>query len=100
MLGILMMLACFAGVVFLAVKGIKSVAWHKQGVGERHARAEYARIQREQPDSAGARQSEAEFVRDYVASRPGIARYFVGGLLLVLIGMPVSCALGIFSSHP
>lgn len=94
-MGILLMLACVAGAIFLMVKMYKSVTWHNQGVGERTARAEYARIQREQPDSAEARLSEPEFVQQFVASRPGMARYVIGAILLVLVGIPAACTLGV-----
>ena len=98
MFGVLLMLACVAGVIYLMVKMYQSVAWHYQGVGDRTAHAEYARIKREQPDSAEARLSEAEFVQRHVSSRPGIARYIVCALLLVFIGLPASCALGVMGS--
>lgn len=98
MLGILMMLACVAGVIYMMVKMFKATQWHHQGVGERSARAEYARIQREQPDSAEARLSEAEFVSQYVAARPGIARYLVIGLLLTFVGLPAACTMGVVGS--
>jgi hypothetical protein len=62
-------------------------------VGEREARLEHARIRREQPDTAEARLSEAEFVRYRVASRPGAAPFLVAALLLLLIGLPASYAL-------
>ena len=100
MLGILAGLACIAGVVAMMVKMYRAHAWHHQGVGERSARAEYARIRREQPDSAEARQSEAEFVQRQLAARPGIARYVVIALLLAFVGLPVSCTLGVLgASH-
>jgi hypothetical protein len=100
MLGILAMLACIAGVVVMFVKMYKAYTWHNQGIGERSARAEYARIRRDQPDSAEARLSEAEFVQQYVASRPGFARYFIFALLITFIGIPTSCTLGVIgASH-
>ena len=98
MFGVLLMLLCAAGAIFLMVKMYKSYTWHNQGVGERDARAEYARIKRDQPDSAEARLSEAEFVRNHVAARPGMARYLIGAVVLVLVGLPASCTLGVVSA--
>lgn len=98
MIGVLLMVLCVAAIIYMMVKFYKSFAWHNQGVGERDGRAEYARIQREQPDSAEARQSEPEFVRNYVASRPGIGRYIAGAILLMLIGIPAACTVGVMST--
>jgi hypothetical protein len=98
MFGVLVGLACIAGVVVMMVKMYKSYTWHNQGVGERSARAEYARVQREQPESAEARLSEPEFVQQYVAARPGFARYIIIALLLTFIGIPAACTLGVVSS--
>lgn len=98
MTGVLMMLLCVAGAIYMLAKMYKAYHWHNQGVGERSAHAEYARIQREQPDSAEARLSEAEFVNQYVASRPGMARYLIGGLLLAFIGIPAACTVGVVGS--
>ncbi|HET7592997.1 MAG TPA: hypothetical protein VFK00_08350 [Rhodanobacteraceae bacterium] len=93
MIGAWLMLLCVAAVLFLIAESWRAWAWHHRGVGERKALVEYARIRREQPDTAEARLPEAEFVRYYVGLRPGIARYAIVALLLVLIGLPASCAL-------
>jgi hypothetical protein len=93
-MGIVLMLIVTALAVYMVVKAHKANFWHNQGVGERSARAEYARLQREQPGNPEARLSEAEFVQQHVASRPGMWRYIVGALLLVFIGLPVSCTIG------
>lgn len=98
MLGVLLMLLCVVAVIYMIVKMYKAAVWHNQGVGERNAHAEYARIRREQPDSADARLSEAEFVSQYVSARPGMARYLIGGLLIALVGVPASCAVGVAGS--
>lgn len=90
-MGIVLMLIVTVAAVYMVVKAHKANFWHNQGVGERAARAEYGRLQREQPGSAEARLSEAEFVQQHVASRPGMWRYIAGALLLVFIGLPVSC---------
>src|SRR3546814_3902847 len=79
MFGVLLMLLCVAAAIYMLVKMYKAFVWHNQGVGERNAHAEYARMRREQPDSADARLSEAEFVSQYVGARPGMARYLIGG---------------------
>lgn len=91
----ILMLLCVAAAVYLMVKMYQVHTWHNQGVGERKARAEYGRIRREQPDSAEARLSEGEFVSQYVSAKPGMARYIVGVLLLVFIGMPAACVAGL-----
>ena len=98
MIGILLCLACLAGVIFMMVKMYQTNVWHHGGTGERQAHAEYGRIQREQPDCAEARLSEAEFVQQYVASRPGLARYLIVAILLLIIGLPASCTIGVLGS--
>ena len=98
MFGVLLMLVCVAAVIYMMVKAYKAFTWHTQGIGERSAHAEYARIQREQPDSAEGRLSEAEFVQQYVASRPGMARYIIFALLIAFIGIPAACTVGVVGS--
>ena len=93
MIGTWLMLLCVVAVLFLITEGWRAYAWHHRGVGARKALVEHARIRREQPDTAEARLPEAEFVRYYVDLRPGLARYLIAALLLVLIGLPGSCAL-------
>lgn len=93
MIGAWLMLLCVAAVLFLIAESWRAHAWHHRGMGERKARAEYARIKREQPDTAEARLPEAEFVRYYVGLRPGATRYVIATLVLALIGLPASCAL-------
>src|SRR3546814_14872698 len=98
MFGVLLMLLCVAAAIYMLVKMYKAFVWHNQGVGERNAHAEYARMRREQPDSPDARLSEAEFVSQYVGARPGMARYLIGGLLIAFAGVPDSCAVGVIGS--
>jgi hypothetical protein len=93
MIGAWLMLLCVAAVLFLITESWRAWAWHHRGVGARKALAEHARIRREQPDTAEARLPEAEFIRYYVGLHPGVARYVIAALLLVLIGLPASCAL-------
>lgn len=78
---------------FLLLLAWRAWRWHHRGVGERSARLEYTRIRRERPDTAEARLPEAEFVRYRVSMRPGALRYVLAALLLLLIGLPASCAL-------
>jgi len=96
MIGKWLMLLCVAGVLVLVTQCWRAYLWHHRGAGagagERKARAEYAWIRREQPDTAEARLPEAEFIRYYVDLRPGIARYLIATLLL-LIGLSASCVL-------
>lgn len=93
MIGAWLLLTCLAGAVVLITEGRRAYLWHHGGMGERTAHDEYARVRREWPDTAEARLSEAEFVRHYVASRPGAVPYVIAVLLLVLIGVPASCTL-------
>jgi hypothetical protein len=93
MIGAGLMLLCVAAAVFLLMETWRAWMWHHRGEGEREARLEYARMRREQVDTAEARLPEAEFVRYHVALRPGPAGYLVATLLLLLIGLPASCAL-------
>lgn len=67
--------------------------WHHRGAGEHAARAEYARIRRECPDTAEARLAEADFIRYSVGLRPGAARYLIAALAMLLIALPASCTL-------
>src|SRR3546814_14782367 len=94
MFGVLLMLLCVAAAIYMLVKMYKAFVWHNQGVGERNSNAEYARMRREQPDSADASLSEAEFVSQYVGARPGMARHLIVGLLIRFVGVPDSCACG------
>lgn len=98
MFGVLVGLACIVGVVVMMRKMYRAHAWHNQGVGERSARAEYARVRREQPDSAEARLSEAEFVQRFVAAQPGLARYILFALLLTFVGLPAACTMGMMAA--
>ena len=58
--------------VFCFAKVCQAVARRLFGIGEqkseRKARAEYARVAREMPDSADAKISEAEFIAKFVAN--------------------------------
>lgn len=93
MIGAGLMLLCVAAAVFLLVEAWCAWVWHHRGEGEREAHLEYARMRREHADTAEVRLPEAEFVRYRVDSRPGPAGYLVAALLLLLIGLPASCAL-------
>jgi hypothetical protein len=86
-------IACIAVSTYFLFKGYSAFLWHNLGRGERKARAEYARIRREQTDSADAKLSEAEFVEKFVSARPGFWRYFSYSSLVLLVGMPASCAI-------
>lgn len=93
MIGTGLMLLCVAAAAFLTWEAWRAWRWHHRGGGEREARLEYARMRRERADIAEARLPEAEFVRYHVASRPGATPYLIAVLLLLLIGLPASCAL-------
>ena len=89
-MGGFLFLVCVVGAIYSVVKAHQARSWHMQGVGERQGRAEYARISREQPDSADGRLSEAEFVDKFVNSKPGAWRYIVFTLLFVFVGFPIT----------
>lgn len=92
MIGAGLMLLCVAAAAFLLMEAWQAWVWHHRG-GERKAHAEYVRMRRERVDNAEARLTEAEFVRYRLDSRPGPTGYLVAALLLLLIGLPASCAL-------
>lgn len=85
-----LLLGCVAVAAILVWKAWLAWRWHHRGDGARKARNEYARIRREQPDTAEARLTEAEFVRYFVALRPGPARYAVAAALLLLASLPAA----------
>jgi len=93
-MGTILGLAVVAGVLYLMFKAFQSQHWHAMGGGDRKARAEYARLSRENPDSPDARLSEAEFVEKFVNQMPGMFRYVGYSLLLLIVGLPVSCSMG------
>lgn len=93
MIGKGLMLLCVSAAIFLIWETWRAWVWHHRGGGERAARAEYARMQRERVDTAEARLPEAEFVRYYVGSRPGVTGYAFAALLLLLIGLPAAAML-------
>ena len=93
MIGTWLMLACVAGACVLGLRAWWAWSWHHRGGGRRAAYIAYARMRRDRVDTAETRLREAEFVRYHVASRPGATRYLLAALLLLLIGLPTSCAL-------
>jgi len=93
-MGLILGLAVLAGVVYFMVKLFQAQHWHYMGGGDRKARAEYARLSRENPDSPDAKLSEAEFVQRFVTQQPGMLRYLGYAMLLLIVGLPASCAIG------
>ncbi len=91
LLGIIFALA---SLFFLAMAIYRSF-WRYAGPGERQARAEYARISREKPESPEAKLSEAEYVDNFFRSRPGFFKYIVFAILIAVFGIPASCAIQI-----
>lgn len=88
MIGKWLMLACVAAAVLLLVKAWMAWVWHHRGEGERKAGIEYARMRREAVDTAEARLTKHQFVRYFVALRPGATRYVIAALLLLVIALP------------
>lgn len=83
-----LMLACVAAAFLLLVKAWMAWTWHHRGEGERRAGIEYARMRRDAVDSAEARLTKPEFVRYFVAARPGATRYVIAALLLLVVALP------------
>ena len=90
MIGILYTL-CFAGIAWAVFKGYRAGAWHNGGIGEREAKAEHGRLQRETPNSHDAQLSEAEFIQQFLATKPKPGRYALILLLICFVGLPASC---------
>lgn len=85
------------GVIAFVFYLIKAVFGQiKTASGLLGAKAEYARIAREEPNSATARLSEAEYLNNYVKSRPGffstIVRAFVFGFFGIIGGCVLQVA--------
>jgi len=93
----LIFIITFGLMIWMIIKIYKSLGWHNGGTGERKAKAEYSRIKREEPDSDNVRLSEAEFVEQYVSAVPGMLRYVLYILLILVVGMLSTCA-SIFAS--
>lgn len=93
MIGTALLLLCTSAATLLLSQAWRAWRWHRCGEGARQARAEYARLRRDQADTAEARLPEAEFVRYRVSLRPGALRYLIAALLLLLIGLPAAWTL-------
>lgn len=65
----------------------------KTATGLLSAKAEYARIAREEPSSATARLSEAEYLNNYVKSRPGFFSTIVRAFVFGFFGIVGGCVL-------
>lgn len=96
MIGFLLMLAILIAMIYLMFfKLYPSIFFRWAGGGDRKARAEYGRIKRENPDSPQAKISEAEFVENFIKQSPHPVKYIVAILLLLIVGLPMSCVIGI-----
>jgi hypothetical protein len=85
------------GVIAFVFYLIKAVFGQiKTASGLLGAKAEYARVKREDPDSPSAKISEAEYLQNYVKSRPGffstILRAFVFGFFGIIGGCVLQVA--------
>ena len=74
-------------VLWPVIKVYSSFNWHNRGVGERKGKAEYSRIQREEPASENAKLSESEFVDTFVSSKPSIFLYLPMAAACIIIPM-------------
>jgi hypothetical protein len=91
-IGMLFGLACFVG-FFWAIYKFFQANKLKNFDGQRKASAEYGRIQREAPESADAKLTEAEFVDKFIDELPSPFKYMGIMFAIILVGFPVSCAL-------
>jgi hypothetical protein len=82
-------LGLFCYVIYYATK---LTFWHTLGKGEREAKAEFGRLQREQPDAIKV--SEAEFTLAFIAKGPSYRRAFKIFGVAVLVSA-VSCAMSL-----
>jgi hypothetical protein len=101
MMGLLLMgvIIIFAIYVTLA-KVYPAIFFRYTGGGDRKARAEYGRIKRESPDSPEARITEAEFIENFVTNGPSPWKYATLVFLLLLVGLPLSCTMGMVGFIP
>jgi len=91
-LGLLVLLTLFYMLFFKVYPAMFFRYW---GGGERKGRAEYQRIKREHPDAPEALKSEAEFVEAFVSNGPSPWRRVALLALIALLGLPMSCAIGV-----
>lgn len=99
MIGILMMLTVAVLAFYLLFfKTYPAMAFQYMGRGERKGRAEYQRIKREHPDAPEAQRSEAEYVEDFIRKGPKPWKYIFLMVGLLLVGMPLSCIVGLAGS--
>ncbi len=95
MFGMLLMAGVTVVILYLIfAKMYPAMAFRYMGGGDRKARAEYGRLKRESPDSPQARVSEAEFVEDFLKNGPSPWKYVIMIFTLALIGIPLSCVVG------
>lgn len=95
MIGFLLMAAVTIGAFYLIfAKVYPSIAFRYAGAGDRKARAEYQRIKREHPDAPEARVSEAEFIENFVKNGPSPWKYVLATVALLMLGLPLSCVVG------
>ena len=91
MIAVIILVLGIAGCIYFIVKTNRAGAWHMQGIGERKARAEYARLSREEPNSSAAKVSEAEFVQTFVSQQPGMWRYILSAVATLAVTILASC---------
>jgi len=95
MLGFLLMGVVTVFILYLIfAKVYPALAFRYAGAGDRKAHAEYNRIKRESPDSPSAKISEAEFVENFVRNGPSPWKYVALVFLLAILGIPLSCVVG------
>lgn len=93
-LGGIVGILCVMGALGLWVRVFTAIRWHYFGAGERAARAEFGRLQREGATTV----SEPEFVHEFVSRRAGPIKNFVLIVLLSLVGIPLACTM-VIASH-
>ena len=81
---------------FYLIKAVVGQA--KTASGMLGAKAEYARIAREEPNSDVSRLSEAEYLQNYMKSRPGFVSTILRAFVFGFFGIVGGCVLQVASN--
>lgn len=96
-MGMILGFICIIAFFYFMIRAVY-LGWTRYGgQGERQARAEHARIVREEPDSANARISEAEYVNTFFNNGPSFVKNIAIAALIAIVGIPMSCGIQILS---
>jgi hypothetical protein len=95
-MGALIMVAAFIAFFIYLFKAINA-AKRKAVDGPVEAKAAYAKILREHPNSPDASISEAEYVQKHLKNMPSFGTYFVRAIVIGIVGIPGGCMLQLAS---